>query len=124
MVSQINEQYAQNDIEIEIRPYKLSYTREQEKYFHAILRFISKETGYTSNELKDQFKKNCGFFKRHWENGCVENVIFSTKELDRQQYSDLINEAIFQADSHNVVIPKPEYMGMNIQTNNNLNNNQ
>ena len=85
-------------IEMIIRPFRAKRTIPQNAYYWGVvLKTISKETGYTSEELHEFFKRI--FLKKEIViGGKVYEISISTRKLKKDQFSEYIEmiKAIFE----------------------------
>ena len=81
----------QDDLELEIRQRKKEKTHEQRKLWHAELTEFGRELGYTMLQIKEVVKREFfGSTLITMPNGKMHEVIPSSEEADRYNYSELI----------------------------------
>lgn len=98
-------------MEVIIRPHKEDKTGEQRGWWHAMLKMIGDETGYTTEEVKELVKKSILGTKQITIGGKSMEVTESSEQLDKMGYSELIDATYRLAAEAGIVLPNPRYNG-------------
>lgn len=98
-------------IEVALKEAKKSKTRQQEKYLHACIGEIAKETGENAEHLKVRIKAQVGLIEEVWHKGKVLTIARSTSDLTRDEYGELIESVQALAGYLNIILPQPKDMG-------------
>ena len=103
-------------IEVALKEAKAAKTRQQEKYAHACIGVIAKEMGENPAHLKTRIKAELGLIEEIWHKGKVLTVERSTATLDRVEYGFFIDAIQKLAGYLNVVLPQPNFFGIDLWT--------
>lgn len=96
---------------VTIEPFREDKTAEQRGYFHVLLSFLSKETGYKVEELKQLCKKEAfGSQMIEW-NGREVELVVSSEKLSREQYGQLIDTCLRFGAELGIHLPDPRFHG-------------
>lgn len=94
----------EDDYVLEIRPARKEKSHDQRKLFHALCAQAGKELGHTPGQIKAMVKQEFfGVDQITTRSGKTYNVVQSSEEADRIEYSALI-EALLQWAAENGVL--------------------
>lgn len=95
-------------IEVVVRPERAEKSHEQRGYWHILLRDLGRELGYTKDEMKQVIRRE--FFGSRWvtlPSGERYEVIPSSEEADRTEYSELIELTLRVGAENGVILSDP-----------------
>ncbi len=92
---------------VEIKEYKPKRTNLQNRYYWAILNFISSETGNETEYLHEYFKNKYlpGWYQLVFNEAIIINT---TKSLNTKEFADYIEKISIFVSHFGVMIPRPE----------------
>ena len=96
-------------VNIIIKKVKSQRSLQQNRYWWLAITILSKEIGYTKEELHEILKyKFLRLSKVDEKTGEIFEYCGSTAKLSKSAFSDLVNDLIrFSAETFNVIIPMP-----------------
>ena len=93
----------EDDWELVLKPHKRDKTHEQRKLFHAMCGDVGKELGYTPGQVKAMVKEeHFGKDTITSPSGRKYEVVQSSEEADRPEYSELIETLLRWAAENGV----------------------
>lgn len=96
-------------VEIKICKLKSKRSEQQNRYWWAIVTILSKEIGYTKDELHEILKFK--FLKRSKvveSTGEILEYLESTTKLSKSEFADMTSELIrWSAETFNIILPVP-----------------
>lgn len=96
-------------LRVTIEPYKRPKTVSQRDYLHGVvLATICRERGYPFHAVKETIRAKFLKPKEVVIMGEPRWVLPSTEELDREEYSELIEACLAWAAENDIYIPSPE----------------
>ena len=94
-------------VEIEVRKWRDTRTKQQNRYyFGVVLKLISKDTGFTQDELHQIFKTKYLTYKREYK-GKWYAFVRTTTTLDTKEFGEYLDKIIrFVAEEFGIEIPE------------------
>jgi len=98
---------------VTIKEGKDNKTTQQRNYYHKLLDLISEESGFTVEQLKTRglFARGHTFFVT-LKCGRVVEQRLSTEKLNKEQYSNIIEDAQTMCKCLKIKYPPPKFYGM------------
>jgi hypothetical protein len=98
--------------DITIEPHKASRSKQQNAYMHVLFRLISKETGYTEDEVKDMIKDSLNLWvTRTRKDGTQFEALRSTAEMTTDEMSNLIDQTLVICSKLGIKYPDRRHFG-------------
>lgn len=95
-------------IRVEVEKYRAKRSEQQNKYFWALCTILSKELGYTKDEVCEILKFR--FLKRSKideQTGELFEYLGSSSKLNKMEFADFTTDVIQWAATLNIILPTP-----------------
>ena len=90
----------------------MSRSKQQNAYLHVLFRLISKETGYTEDEVKDMIKDSLNLWvTRTRKDGTQFEALRSTAEMTTDEMSNLIDQTLVICSKLGIKYPDRRHFG-------------
>lgn len=94
---------------------KQSRSSQQNRYFHQLVGLVAKEQGECPQRLKKQIKHKLGLIEKDFINGELITQIRSTADLNKEEFSRLIEQVISVCVYLQISYPQPSYFGFDFK---------
>ena len=99
-------------LEIIIREHKRKRSCNQNSLYWKWLSIISSYTGYTKDELHDEFASRfIGIEERKTISGDIIRQPISTTKLSTKEFAEYMSKIEAYAMGENIILPQPDYYG-------------
>lgn len=97
--------------EVIIQPNKENQTSEQRGFFHALLKIMADELGYSPDAMKQCIKAECWGVETVTIGELTVDVIKSSAGAKKDEYSELIEVAYRISAEYGIVLPNARWNG-------------
>ena len=102
-------EFERRDYEVNIKEHKPKKTAEQEAFFHVLCRELHKETGLAEWEVKAGIKAMVFGVKEIKLGSRKQTVVPTSKDLSKEEYSQLIEACYLVGAEAGCVLPTPRW---------------
>lgn len=112
VVHHLGNLHPEREFLVTIKPHRKNLTQNQRNYWHNILEILSNETGEDKETLKLRIKFAVLDLKEIRVNGVSHLYPPSSENLNREEYSKLIEATITLGAELGIILPSPNFWGM------------